>query len=113
MGSSAGSCLVLVRRRGAVRFGAAARHDDASGLSAEDVEARWVVRRLLLLVDGAGLSEGFDEGTSFVARRFLVCRGVGMVVVSGSGSESGSVDAWDVVEVLEMLEGVSGRCRGA
>lgn len=90
-----------VRRRGAVRFlCAGARNEDANGLSEDAVDVR-VARRLLLIVDGAGLAEGLDVVRSFVARLLRVCLGAGMAAVADSESED--VDARDVVNVVEEL----------
>lgn len=89
------------------------REEDASALSAEDVEARCgAARRLLLLVDKAGLSGGLDESTSLVARRFRVCRGAGGMLfgAGGSGPESGAVvDVLEAADEPELLSRVLGR----
>lgn len=109
--------MALARRGGAVRVAAAAagrREEEASGgLSAEDVEARCgAARRLLLLVDWAGLSGGLDESTSFVARRFRVCRGAGGMLSGAGGSDPESEAVVDVLEAAnesELLSRVMGR----
>lgn len=108
--SSTGSFLELVRRKSAACFAcdaaaaaAAPRNEDtAIGLSEEEeaVDVR-AVRRLLLLVGAAGLSEGLEAVRSFVARRLRVCLDAGMAVAGFGEEEEEKEDDDDAREVAE------------